>query len=188
MRKVILQEWISLDGLAADKEDSTEFFNDAKYNVGSDEDLLAFIDTVDTVLLGANTYRMFSQFWPTADPNEEIIADKLNAMPKLVFSQSLDKAPWGDWPEAKVIKDDLVKTITELRQQPGKDMVVWGSLSLAQSLMQAGLVNEYQLRIVPTLLGVGLPLFSSTNTKSELHLLESKTYPAGITLLRYAPI
>lgn len=185
MRKLILQEWISLDGFAADQAGTTEFFNKPRYNEDLEEDLLQFMDRVDTILLGAKTYQLFVQYWPTADPKQEIIADQINLTPKVVFSQSLDQAPWGDWPVAAVMKADLIETITHLKQQPGKDMVLWGSLSVAHSLIEAGLIDEYQLRVVPIVLGSGRLLFGDRDKPVNLHLLESKPYPSGITLLRY---
>jgi len=97
MRKLILQEWVSLDGYVADRNGSTDFFSSPKYNEGSDEDLLSFMDRIDTILLGANTYKMFSEYWPDIDPNVELIANRLNETTKLVFSKTLPDAPWGKW-------------------------------------------------------------------------------------------
>jgi dihydrofolate reductase len=188
MRKVILQEWISLDGFAADRNGTTDFFSSPKYAEGSDDDLLAFMEGIDTILLGANTYKMFLEYWPDVDPTTELIANRLNDTPKLVFSKSLDTAPWGKWEACQVIKTDLVDTVRQLKQQEGKDMVLWGSLSIAQALIDAGLVDDIQVRVVPVLIKSGRPLFeSSQSNELELKLIESKSYPTGITLLRYVP-
>ncbi len=88
MRTVILQEWISLDAFAADKDGSTKFFEDPKYNEGFNDYQLELFERVDTTILGAVTYRMFSEFWPTADAEQEPVAPKLNALPKIVFSKT----------------------------------------------------------------------------------------------------
>ena len=184
MRKVIAQEFISLDGLAADQEGSTRFF-DAMVDKAIDEDILQFIHTIDTILLGAETYRMFIEYWPEATTDTELVADQLNETPKIVFSNTLDQAPWGRWKPATVVKSEAAEAVSQLKQQPGKDIVLWGSISLAQSLMKKGLVDEYQLRVCPTVLGKGRPLFSRDVSLLNLKLLDAKTYDNGVIFLKY---
>ena len=186
MRKLIFQEFLSLDGYASDKNHSTKFFESPEYSKDSDDDLLAEMNRFDTILLGANTYKMFVEFWPTATNDEQIVADKLNSIPKIVFSSTLKKAPWGKWEPAKIVSGDVAKTITQLKIQTGKDMVLWGSISLAQSLMKANLIDEYQLRIVHVLLGDGTLLFEKRN-ELELRLIKTKSYDSGLLLAHYKP-
>ena len=188
MRKVILQEWISLDGYAADQNGTTDFFSSPKYNEGSDQDQLSFMERIDTILLGSNTYKMFSEYWPDADPKAEMIATRLNETSKIVFSTTLIQAPWGKWQDCQ-IESDLENTVRRLKLQEGKDMVLWGSLSIAQSLIEAGLVDEYQLRIVPILLSAGRPMFlTSKGPELNLQLMTSKVYQSGIILLVYRSV
>lgn len=186
MRKLIFQEFLSLDGYAADKDHSTKFFESPEYSRDSDEDLLAEMNRFDTILLGANTYKMFADFWPAATNDEQIVADKLNSIPKIVFSSTLKEAPWGKWEPAKIEKGDAVKAITQLKHQTGKDMVLWGSISLAQNLMKANLIDEYQLRIVPVLLGDGTLLFEKRD-ELQLELSKTKSYDSGLLLAHYQP-
>ncbi|SDF63386.1 Dihydrofolate reductase [Dyadobacter soli] len=187
MRKVILQEWVSLDGFAADRNGTTDFFSSPKYAEGSDAELLEFMDGIGTILLGANTYKMFVEYWPDVDPETELIANRLNQTPKLVFSKTLREAPWGKWEACQVIDAELTSTIRHLKNEQGKDMVLWGSLSVAQQLMQAGLIDEFQIRVVPILLGAGRPLFAQTGQQLPLDCVESRSYPSGITLISYRP-
>src|SRR5215204_2886195 len=98
MRKLIFQEFLSLDGYAADKDHSTKFFEAPEFSQDSDDDLLEEMNRFDTILLGANTYKMFVDFWPSAETSEQIVADKLNIIPKVVFSNTLKEAPWGNGP------------------------------------------------------------------------------------------
>jgi len=187
MRKVILQEFTTIDGLAADNKDELGFIESLmgdKHNI-VDKDLLTFLDTIDTILLGANTYKMFVEFWPTATTDEEIIADKLNATPKIVFSKTLDTAPWGKWEAAKIVNTDAADAIRRLKQEKGKDIVLWGSISLARSLMKEGVIDEYQLRVCPVALGKGRPLFPEGISTLNMQLLETKTYYNGVVFLRY---
>jgi dihydrofolate reductase len=97
MRKVILEEWVTLDGYAADRDGNLDFFPSSDTDKFSDRDQLAFLDTVDTILLGRKTYELFVDYWPTATADKEIIADRLNELPKIVFSNTLTEAPWGTW-------------------------------------------------------------------------------------------
>lgn len=184
MRKLIFQEFISLDGYAADRDNSTKFFEAPEFAEESDEDLLNEMDRFDTILLGANTYKMFVEFWPNADSSEQIVADKLNSIPKVVFSQTLREAPWGKFPPATIVPGDAVGAISKMKRQQGKDLVLWGSISLAQDIMKANIIDEYQLRIVPVILGGGKLLFSERG-ELKLRLTKSKTYASGLLLAHY---
>lgn len=184
MKKLIFQEWISLDGYAADANNSTSFFESPELNSGSDEDLLKDMDNLDTILLGANTYRMFVDFWPTAKVEDQVVADKLNAIPKVVFSSSLDAAPWGKWPAARIVSTDAATEVRKWKEEKGKNMVLWGSISLAQSLIKADLIDEYEIRICPVVLGAGKPLFKA-GEEFSFDLVGSKQYPSGLMLLKF---
>lgn len=186
MRKLILQEWITLNGYAADEKGTTSFFEKPELNERSDDDLYNFMDRIDTILLGANTYKMFVTYWPEAEKEEEIMADRLNATPKIVFSRSLTEAPWGKWESATIVAGDAAEEIKKLKSKPGKDMVLWGSISLAQSLIKANLIDEYQLRICPTFLSSGRALFNDIDN-TDLQLVETKQYSSGLLFTRYVP-
>ena len=187
MRKVILEEWISLDGYAVDSEGSLEFFPESEQDRYSDRDQLAFLDSVDTILLGRKTYELFVDYWPTASTDEEVIADRLNELPKLVFSNTLSEAPWGTWPPAKVVRGDAIAEIGRLKEREGKHMVLWGSLSLAQDLMAADLIDEYHLQLCPTLVGGGRPLFAAREDYRTFERVNVRTYDTGALFLHYEP-
>lgn len=186
MRKLIFQEFLSLDGYAADKDRSTKFFEAPEFSEVSDDDLLEEMHRFDTILLGAHTYKMFVEYWPAVDTKEQIVADKLNSIPKIVFSKTLKEAPWGRWAPATVLAGDAVAAIRQMKQEPGMDMVLWGSISLAQYLMKANIIDEYQLRIVPVILGGGTLLFGERD-QLNLELTKTKSYPSGLVLVQYRP-
>jgi dihydrofolate reductase len=187
MKKVILQEFVTLDGLAAGPNDSVDFVpNTTKgdESFGREQDKL--IDTIDTILLGSKTYRMFSEYWPNVNEGKEKqFADKLNATPKIVFSKKLDRAPWGKWKEAKVVSNSAVDEVAKLKQQTGKDIIIWGSISVAQSLMDEGLIDEYRLVVCPVVLGDERALFREKLDKTEMKFMEAKTFDQGAVLLKY---
>lgn len=83
-----------------------------------------------------STYELFVDYWPTAEG--ELMAELVNSIPKIVFSSKLDRAPWGRWESAQVRKGSVVDHVRQFRREPGRDVMVWGSISLAQSLLKAG--------------------------------------------------
>ena len=95
MRKLIVEEWMSLDGHVTDKDGGLEFFTNLtpEQNKYSDADQLKFLETIDTILLGRKTYELFVAFWPEAKTDQEVIADKLNQTDKIVISNTLQMAP-----------------------------------------------------------------------------------------------
>lgn len=186
MRKLVLQEFVSLDGLAAGEDDSVDFIpastqGDATFG----REQTALMDTVDTLVLGRRTYEMFAGFWPhvTEGPEQEF-ADKWNALRKIVFSTALTRAPWGTWPEANVVHGDIAEEIAKLRKEPGKDILVSGSISVAQALIRKATIDEYRLVLCPTTLGKGRMLFPG-DASTLLKLRSATTLERGGVSLIY---
>jgi dihydrofolate reductase len=189
MRRVILQEFVSLDGLAAGPHNSVDFI---PASTAGDQSFgkrqMAFIDSLDTMLLGRVTYEMFAGYWPNVTSGDDKpFADKLNALPKIVFSKTLERAPWGDWDAATIVKSGTKNEVAKLKHKSGKDMVIWGSISLAQTLMKEGLIDEYQLVVCPVVLGDGKPLFGDKASALNLKLLRTNSFDRGTVLVAYAP-
>lgn len=186
MRNVILQEFVSLDGLAAGPNGSVDFVpasTQGDHSFG--ERQMGFLDSIDTILLGRVTYQMFAGHWPNVTSGDDKpFADKLNAIPKVVFSKTLERAPWGKWDDARIVKNSAAGEVVKLRERAGKDMVIWGSISLAQSLMTAGLIDQYQLVVCPVVLGNGKPLFREKDSL-DMKLLNTRSFDRGAVLLAY---
>ncbi len=189
MRKLILEEWISLDGYTEDKNGQLDFFTNItpEQNTYSDNDQLKFLENVDVILLGRKTYELFVEFWPTATTEKEAIADKLNNLHKIVFSNTLSHAPWGKYPDAEIIKGEATNAICALKNLPGKNMVMWGSISLAQTLMKENLIDEYHLQVCPVLTGGGRTFFPEFSNLKNLELIETRKYNTGTIFLHYVP-
>jgi dihydrofolate reductase len=189
MRKVILQEFITLDSLAAGPNDSVDFVPaSTKGDKSFGREQVKLMNTVDTILLGRKTYQMFAGYWPKVTKGKEkAFADKLNSLPKIVFSNTLESAPWGDWEEAEIVRNEATKEIAKLKRRSGKDMVIWGSISVAQSLIKEGLIDEYRLVMCPVILGSGRPLFMDKDKIEAfgLKLLEAKKFDLGAVQLKY---
>jgi len=187
MKKLILEEWVSLDGYVTDRDGKLDFFTrlTPEQNTYSDADQLKFLETIDTILLGRKTYDLFAAFWPNATTAQEVIADKLNETKKIVFSNTLKKAPWGRWPEVEIINGDAIEAIKKLKMIPGKNMVLWGSISLAQALMKDNLIDEYHIQLCPVLTAGGRSLFAQNINPGELNLTDIRRYNTGIIFLNY---
>ena len=185
MRKLIVQQWVTVDNIAAEEDGGLSFvsgepFDDEVTDNPFQNSLMGFIDSVDTLILGANTYAQNKDYWPTADDQGKY-GEKLNSLTKFVASSKLDDAPWGDFPAATVTRDP-VATIRELKEQSGKDLWLWGSLELMRSLLEAGAVDEVRMLVCPASRGKGRRLFEDSR---DLKPVEATLFENGVVLLRY---
>lgn len=184
MRHVIVSEMVTLDGFFAGLHGDIDWHTvDDEFNAYSDE----LLSSVDTLLFGRVTYELMASYWPTpsAIADDPIIADKMNTLPKIVFSKTLDKVEWGQWDNARLVKGDIVEEISRLKQQLGKDMVILGSGSIVSTLAPLGVIDEYRLIVNPVVLGNGKPLFAGLKDALDLKLLKTKTFRSGNVLLYY---
>lgn len=186
MRKLVVQQWVTVDNFAAEEDGGLGFvsgepFDDDIANDPFRDTMMAFIDSVDTMILGGNTYNMAKAYWPYAEEQGEY-GRKLNGLTKFVASSRLDDAPWGDFPAATVTRDPAA-TIRALKEEGGKDIWLWGSLSLMNHLMDAGVVDELRMLVCPATRGRGARLFQD---EQDLELLEAAGFDSGVVLLRYA--
>lgn len=189
MRKFILQEFVSIDGFCADREKTTGFFDGTYNNLEKNVDAhqRTLMDDIDLILMGTNTYRMFAQYWPHTTDDDPKITAAMNSIPKVVFSRSLKEVGWGNHGNIFLVSEDAVTYIKSLKAGGGKNMIMWGSLSLAQSLLKANLVDEIQLIVTPFAIGRGYNLFPEDAKLFPLKLTGSKTFSEGTMLHIYEP-
>jgi dihydrofolate reductase len=184
MRKLVVQQWVTVDNIAAEEDGGLSFVSVEPFSEKTDPafqaSMMGFIDSVDTMLLGANTYAQSKDYWPYADEQGEY-GEKLNNLTKVVVSSKLEDAPWGGFPAATVTRDP-VATIRELKEQSGRDIWLWGSLSLMHSLLDAGVVDEVRLLVCPASRGKGTRVFQGPR---DLRLVEGTSFENGLVLLRY---
>jgi dihydrofolate reductase len=174
VRKIVVYELLSLDGVA---EDPDSFFPD--WDEVMDANLGAVIGTQDTVILGRRSYTAWSQFWPDSDI--EPFATFINGVTKHIATSSpLDR----DWPHATVIDGDLAGFARQLKQQDGGDIGVHASISVAQALLAAGVVDELRLVIAPKIAGSGRRLLDGL-PPIELESIRGETSPTGSLLVDY---
>lgn len=183
MGRLIVEQIVTVDGYAADAEGGLGFVETARGGNPNDHDQLAFLEGVDAILLGANTYRMFADYWPQADPGIEVVAEAINRLPKFVVSNTLTQAPWGDG-SIEILRGDGVESAAALKNR-FHAIVVWGSLVLADALFEAGLVDELRLRVVPVLIGSGRPFTPAALGDRRLELDHVASHPSGHVGLSY---
>ncbi len=114
-----------------------------------------------------------------------VLAEKMNIAKKIVFSSTLGKAPWGKFEDAEIESGKLIVRLNELKSMPGKDIVVWGSITIAQNLMNENLIDEYHIHLCPTLTAGGRKFFTEELQPSSLSLFEVKRYSTEIVHLHY---
>jgi dihydrofolate reductase len=174
MRKVVAFEFLSLDGVA---EEPDRFFTDWDDVVDASGD--ALIATQDAVILGRRSYDGWSEYWPTSDI--EPFATFINGVAKYVATSTpLDR----DWPNTTVIEGDLVEFVRDLKDRPGGDIGVHASISVTQTLLAAGVVDELKLAVAPVLVGTGRRLFDGLPSV-RLKAIRSATTPSGYLLVDY---
>jgi dihydrofolate reductase len=182
MARLVVHEFVSIDGFAADARGRFEFYTGGSAEI--DVDTQAHLRSASAILLGATTYRLFIQYWPTPASEGELLADRINELPKYVASTRLGEAPWGSHRPATVI-DDAALHVPRLKEELDGDIVVWGSLRLCAGLFAAGLVDCVRLVVVPTVLGAGRGVFPSDSARDDLELMRTGAFDGGLALLEY---
>ncbi len=189
MRKLVTVTFVTLDGVmqapGGPGEDDGDGFKSGGWSVNYWDAMLdqsmgeAFAKDPD-LLLGRKTYDIFAGFWPNASPEDG--ADNLNNAKKVVVSRTLDKV---DWKNSTLIKGDVVKEITKLKQLDGPELQVHGSCNLIQTLLKHRLIDELHLKIFPVAVGNGKRFFGEGTDPSGFKLLDSKTTSKGVIIATY---
>jgi len=183
MRKVILFNMTTLDNFFADANGAIDWHV-------VDEEFHAFglkqLDSADTILFGRLTYQLMASYWPTeaAIERDPLIAGKMNQTAKVVFSRTLDRVEWAN---SRLVKEKAAEEVAELKEQPGKDMAIFGSANFAATLTQNRLIDEYRMMVVPIVLGSGRPLFQGVEGRLPMKLLNTRAFRSGNVLLVYQP-
>jgi dihydrofolate reductase len=181
MRQLFAFNMVSLDGYFAGPKGELDWHTvDAEFNAFAAEQT----GSADMLLFGRVTYEMMAGFWPrpeaiAADP---AVAGLMNRLPKLVFSRTLAKAEWNN---TRLVKDHVGEEILKLKQQPGRDLALFGSANLLATLMRLNLVDEHRLMVNPVVLGSGQPLFRRSSDRLKLKLVNYRTFKNGNVLLCY---
>ncbi len=188
MRKVILFMHVSLDGFVTGPNGEMDWI------VVDDEvwkDVIDLQNTADTALFGRVNYQGFESYWPSAaaipsSTTYEIEhANWLNNSLKIVFSRTLEKTAWKN---TRIIRENIADEIVKMKQQPGRNLLLFGGAGIASTFIYLGLIDEYRINVDPVVLGSGTPLFKEIKDRINLKLLETKTFNAGIVGVHYETV
>jgi len=185
MRKLVLFMHASLDGFVAGPNGEMDWINvdDQLFDYGG-----KLTDQADTALYGRVTYQMMESYWPTAGDQPNASKHDIqharwyNRVAKVVVSKSMKGSNMAN---TQIVADNLSEEIQKLKQQPGKNIVIFGSPTASHSLMQHHLIDDYWLFVNPILIGTGIPLFKNINDKVNLNLVETKVFSSGVIGLHY---
>ncbi len=185
MGKIVVEQIVSADGYAEDADSGIGFFVNAKGINEADVEQLRMLSSAGAIVFGAKTYRMFADYWPSADPAVEPVATSIMRLPKFVVSSALQAAPWGTNDSAEILRGDAVAAVRSLRNRLTGNLIVWGSLSLSDALLRAGEVDMLRLRILPLLLGGGRSFAPSNLGLRRMALATAQSFPGGLVVLEY---
>jgi dihydrofolate reductase len=177
MRKMIESTLVSADGVIGEPHIWTgEHFGEEAVSLALEQ-----LKRTDAMVMGRHTYEMFKQIW--GKPEGDYSAAIYN-MRKYVFSSTLEEA---DWNHAEIVRGDVAAAVTDLKQQEGKDIVLYGHGPVGQALLEAGLLDELKLWVHPVVVGSGNLLFRE-GEKAQLELVETKATKTGVVILTYQPV
>jgi dihydrofolate reductase len=180
MRKLIVWNMMTLDGYFEGPKPWEIDYHEYVWGEELERFSLEQAKEVGTLLFGRRTYDGMAAYWSTATGD---IAEFMNSVPKVVFSNTLQTATWNN---TRPVKGQAADEVVRLKQEPGKDLFIFGSADLADSLTKQDLIDEYRIGLNPLVLGGGTPLFKPNEDRMRLKLLEARPMQSGVVLLRYA--
>jgi dihydrofolate reductase len=189
MRKLISHTMVTLDGFMSGPGGELDW-SDAAFDEAVWEQVKRIMSTVDGVLFGRATYRDFEAYWPAArvNPksprNEREFGEWIEETAKYVFSSTMKTSQWKN---TTVVNGDAAAYVRKLKSQSGGDLLMFGSNTLAASLLQAGLVDDVRLNVYPVLLGAGRTLFNGLNQRITLEHVETRNLNSRVVEMRYTP-
>ncbi|MCI0674043.1 MAG: dihydrofolate reductase family protein [Myxococcaceae bacterium] len=184
MRKLVVFNQVSLDGYFSDADGDMSWAHkhDAEWGAFMSENASGG----GALLFGRVTYELMASYWPTSAARKEnpVVAERMNGLPKVVFSRTLGKASWKN---TRLVTGDIAAEVRKMKQEPGPDMVILGSGSIVSQLSEARLIDEYQIVLNPLALGSGRTMFDGIGEKLDLTLRRTRAFSNGNVVLWYEP-
>ncbi len=187
MRKLIVFNHVSLDGFFTDANGDMSW----AHTGADDPEWQQFVAENSSgngpLVFGRKTYDLMAGFWPTPMATQQMpeLAERMNNLPKIVFSRTMDEATWSN---TTLVKGDLADEVRRLKEETGEGMTIMGSGTIVSQLAEAGLVDEFHVVVNPIVVGAGRTLFETVGEKLRLKLATSRTFGNGNVLLSYEPI
>jgi len=176
MRKLKLAMYVSLDGVVEGPDWTAPYWNDELSDLQAE-----YLYSSDALVLGRVTYEGFAASWPAMEESTGEFGKKMNSMPKFVASRTLEQTEWN----ASLLQGELGAEVARLKEEPGDDLLIYGSGDVVDELTNAGLIDEYRLIVYPVVVGSGKRLFAGSDG-ATLRLVDATTTAAGVAVLTYA--
>jgi dihydrofolate reductase len=184
MSKMILFNMMTVDGFFEGPDKEIDWHNvDNEFNDFAIEQL----DHASFLIFGRLTYELMVSYWPTpsALSDDPVVAGKMNSIPKIVYSKTLDRT---DWNNTRLIKEVVDEECKKLKEQNDQDIFIFGSANLATTFRNLDLIDEYRIMVNPVILGQGNTLFKPSSERLKLKLIKTRSFISGNVLLYYQPI
>ncbi|HLJ32276.1 MAG TPA: dihydrofolate reductase family protein [Ktedonobacteraceae bacterium] len=178
MRKIVASMCMTMDGVVENPQMWTSQFRREESQKYKFDELFAS----DALLLGRITYQEFAAGWPSMQGTGKY-GERMNSLPKFVVSTTLSEMEWN----ASLLTGNLAEEVSRIKQQPGQDVLIFGSGELVHSLMSLDLIDEYRLMVFPIVVGNGKRLFHGESQQKEFKLVHSHTFGSGVVVLTYEP-
>ena len=187
VRRLIVFNNVSLDGYFVDANGSMRWAHRAQPDAEWNAFVAGNASGGGVLLFGRVTYELMASYWPTplALKNDPIVAEGMNNLQKVVFSRTLDKVSWKN---TTLMRGDLVTEVRKMKAEPGEGMAILGSGTIVSQLAPEGLIDEYQMALIPVVLGKGRTMFDGINEKLALKLTKTRTFANGTVVLWYEPL
>jgi dihydrofolate reductase len=184
MRKLLVFNQVTVDGYFSGLNGDISWAHAAKRDPEFDAFVSGNAKTGGVLVFGRTTYELMMSYWPTPDAlkKDPIVAERMNNLPKVVFSRTLSEASWSN---TKLMKGDLVTTVRKMKLDPGADMVIMGSGSIVSQLAQQSLIDEYHIVVIPVVIGKGRTMFDGVTEKLALKPTKTRIFGNGNVLLCY---
>jgi dihydrofolate reductase len=187
VRRLIVFNNVSLDGYFVDGNGEMRWAHRAEPDAEWNAFVAGNASGGGVLLFGRVTYQLMAGYWPTplAVKNDPRVAEGMNNLQKVVFSRTLDKVSWKN---TKLVKGELVAEVRKMKAEPGEGMAILGSGSIVSQLAQAGLIDEFQIALIPVVLGKGRTMFDGIREKLALQLTKTRAFGNGTVVLWYEPL
>ncbi|MGI0091910.1 MAG: dihydrofolate reductase family protein [Nitrososphaerales archaeon] len=188
MRKIIVFDLVTVDGFFAGPNGEIDWHN---YDDEMGAHSLEQMKSLGALIFGRMTYEMMANYWPTPDgvKSEPVVAERMNSIPKTVFSKTLKEVKDGPlWKNVTVFREIKREEIIKMKEQGDRDIAIFGSGTIVQQFANLGIIDEYRLIVNPLILGNGKLLFKNIKEKLNLKLVNMKTFKNGNVLLCYEPM
>jgi len=186
MRKLAVFNHVSLDGFFVDGSNGMSWAHGGRTTQDPEWDAFVAENAGgnSTLLFGRVTYELMAGYWPTplAAKNDAVVAQRMNQLPKVVFSRTLQQASWSN---TRLVRNNLAAEVRKMKNEPGESLVIFGSGNIISQLASEGLIDEYQFVVNPLVLGQGRTMFSTITQKVNLKLVRSRAFRNGNVYLCY---